>query len=382
MSLPPFVGYINIMTKEKFYHSYLRCQEDRILADRCWDELEVILDDYRRIKPMLETTGQAVVNSLLACPHIHSINYRIKDEDHLLEKIIRRMKTNPSESITRENYRNRITDLIGIRALHIFKEDWNGIHDFIIGGWDQAEKPTAYVRHGDADRILQYYRDKDCGVQEHKYGYRSVHYQLLTSPNNQTYQVEVQVRTLFEEAWGEIDHRVRYPYTLDNERMLRLSSILNQLSGNADELASFMRFTKTRSEQQEADHRQELEEKNRTIEKLKDRIEDLVSDQSLLDELNQELDSLNTPQREEKKPDQEFPWLDNLVESKFFSGLQSQLTSFMNSPDFEPIELTREDWLLLQKTQRELFKALNDPEKAQRLMAVTPLALPENEGEE
>jgi putative GTP pyrophosphokinase len=375
------MGYIYYMTKEKFYQSYLKCPDDRILADRHWDELEGILDDYRKIKPMLETTGQAIVNSLLTCKSIHSINYRIKHEEHLLEKVIRRMRLNGDDIITRENYRKKITDLIGIRALHIFKEDWNGIHDFIIRGWKQAEKPIAYVRYGDAERIIQFYKDRECGVQEHKYGYRSVHYQLLTSPETESYQVEVQVRTLFEEAWGEIDHRVRYPYTLENDRMLRLSSILNQLSGNADELASYMRYTKSRSEQMDLEHQKELQEKNQIIENLKDQIDELVSDKATRKKINRELDSLSRTKSKEtvQNQEQEFPWLDNLVESKFFTGLQSQLNTFMNSPDFEPLELSTEDWEMLQRTQKELLKALNDPEKAQKLLAVTPQSLSEDD---
>ncbi|MDC7223250.1 MAG: RelA/SpoT domain-containing protein [Spirochaetales bacterium] len=362
------------MTRETFYKDYLRNQEDRILADRHWTELEAILENYRQIKPQLENTGQNIVNALLTCSSIHSINYRIKHEEHLLEKILRKMRGNPCETITRENYRDKITDLIGIRALHIFKEDWTGIHDYIISGWKQAEKPTAYVRYGDAERILQYYKDKECDVQEHKFGYRSVHYQLLTSPGTETYQVEVQVRTLYEEAWGEIDHRVRYPYTMNNEQMLRLSSILNRLSGNADELASYMRFTKNRSEQMELEHSRELEEKNRTIENLKTRIEELVSDQDVRKELTQELDSLGIVQGE-NHPTEEFPWLDSLMDSKFFNGLQSQLNSFMNSPDFEPIELSEEDWEILQRSQRELIKALSNPEQMEKILNQSNLPL-------
>ncbi len=364
------------MTREKFYRDYLKNQEDCILADRHWAELEAILEDYTKLKARLEITGQTIVNALLTCSSIHSINYRIKNEEHLLEKILRRMKNNPEENITLKNYREKITDLIGVRALHIFKEDWTEIHEFIISGWKQAEKPTAYVRYGDSDMILQYYRDNDCSIQEHKFGYRSVHYQLLTSPGAETYQVEVQVRTLFEEAWGEIDHRVRYPYTMNNERMLRLSSILNRLSGNADELASFMRYSKQRSEQLEQDHMRELEEKNRIIESLKSRIEELVSDEKVINELNLELDSLS-PVQEENPPQEEFPWLDSLVESKFFNGLQSQLNHFMNSPDFEPIELSEEDWEILQKSQKELLRALSNPDRMEKLLKNAPLALPE-----
>ena len=53
----PFRVILVIMTREKFYNEYLKNQEDCILADRHWAELEAILDDYKRIKPSLEIHG-------------------------------------------------------------------------------------------------------------------------------------------------------------------------------------------------------------------------------------------------------------------------------------------------------------------------------------
>lgn len=53
--------------------------------------------------------------------------------------------------------------------------------------------------------------------------------------------LEVQVRTLFEEGWGEIDHHILYPYKKQNPMLTEFSELLNRLAGMGDEMASFYR---------------------------------------------------------------------------------------------------------------------------------------------
>jgi len=36
-----------------------------------------------------------------------------------------------------------------------------------------------------------------------------VHYLLVMQPTKQRYLCELQVRTIFEEGWSEVDHRIR-----------------------------------------------------------------------------------------------------------------------------------------------------------------------------
>lgn len=47
------------------------------------------------------------------------------------------------------------------------------------------------------------------------------------------------MRTLFEEGWGEIDHRIVYPYYQDDMLFQQYTSLLNRLTGLADEMSSF-----------------------------------------------------------------------------------------------------------------------------------------------
>ena len=158
-----------------------------------------------------------------------------------MDKIIRKRTENPLRVITIENYESEIMDLAGVRVLHLFKDDWQQIHNFVINTWDLAEKPTAYHRNGDAQDVIQMFIDHECEVKVHKAGYRSVHYIIETSPTRTKLMVEIQVRTIFEEAWSEIDHKVRYPNFLDNPFTNQMLMILNRFAGNADEMSSFVK---------------------------------------------------------------------------------------------------------------------------------------------
>ena len=57
--------------------------------------------------------------------------------------------------------------------------------------------------------------------------------------------MEIQGRTLFEEGWSEIDHDIVYPYFKDDEMLKDFSTLLNRLSGMADEMSSYFRRMKS-----------------------------------------------------------------------------------------------------------------------------------------
>ena len=89
-----------------------------------------------------------------------------------------------------ESYQEQITDLIGLRALHLFKGDWHSIDGFVRETWDLHEDPIAYIRVGDSELLPEELGVPKCKVTVHPFGYRSIHYLLkfqprkeLTSPN-------------------------------------------------------------------------------------------------------------------------------------------------------------------------------------------------------
>lgn len=211
-----------------------------------WGNLVDIYKDYRERIPFFNSTATSIAEILRNNECVHSVKSRVKDPEHLLEKIIRKTmrkrENEPNYEINLGNYMNEITDLIGIRILHLYKDQAKIIDDFIRNSWDLAEIPTIYHRKGDSESNI-----KECSFnnKEHSAGYRSWHYLIKTQILKDKQIVEIQVRTIFEEGWSEIDHQLRYPYELDNQLLNEQLLVLNRLAGSADEMVSTIRNTKS-----------------------------------------------------------------------------------------------------------------------------------------
>ncbi|EBF1559221.1 addiction module component [Salmonella enterica] len=206
-----------------------------------WEDLLKIGISHSIRMPYLKETAVLLSSMLQQGNEVHSVRWRIKDPEHLMAKIIRKKIEGACkyDDISEENYHSIITDLIGIRVLHLFKRDWQEIHNLIHSMWKLAEKPVIYIRDGD-DSESKVYQDTDCLVKVHKAGYRSVHYIINTRPMKDEIFTEIQVRTIFEEAWSEIDHRVRYPNFSNNQLINYFLMIFNRFAGSADEMGSFV----------------------------------------------------------------------------------------------------------------------------------------------
>lgn len=78
------------MKEENFFSNF---NIDPLAFDRSglkWEDLKDIAEDYSMIKNRLDKAGKQIVEKILQSKHVHSINYRIKKDEHLIEKIIRK----------------------------------------------------------------------------------------------------------------------------------------------------------------------------------------------------------------------------------------------------------------------------------------------------
>lgn len=222
--------------RDVFLRAYNIDETDFEAAAIPWEELAAIYDDYLSIEGKLRGIGKEFVNDYLydiERAGIHSYRYRT-------------------------NYHKYITDLIGIRVFFLYREDWIYFHNYIttvfennpagyvedrIRDFDEdpghfyiAERPKVYRRNGDTRIYDESLIDiKSDGI------YRSLHYII----KYRGYYVEIQGRTLFEEGWSEIDHDIVYPYFKDDEMLKDFSTLLNRLSGMADEMSSYFRRMKS-----------------------------------------------------------------------------------------------------------------------------------------
>lgn len=213
--------------------------DDWTKADISWEDLRSIGLDHRERSPMLQKTAEFLGGMIQSFPLVHSVRWRVKDPVHLMAKIVRKRADRVEKylNISLDTYADTVTDLVGLRALHLFKSDCFPIDRSLRETWDPVEEPVAYLRSGDAQDL---YSERGFKVAEHPSGYRSVHYVIASQPVQRRILSEVQVRTIFEEGWSEIDHRVRYPNYSKHELLGGFLDIFNRLAGSADEMGSFV----------------------------------------------------------------------------------------------------------------------------------------------
>ena len=268
-----------MITKEELQDRYNISEELFQSAGISWEELTEIFDDFNEKKsnkyePILkEFISTYLDSSNLKSANVHSIRYRVKSPEHLVVKVIRKKQENfkKYKNLNKSNYEKFITDLIGIRCFILFKKDWEDFHNYILNKFENnvnfyikdsirdfddnlehsyiAEKPKVHIRNGDDRTIYEKALPPDCVIDDKVY--RSVHYII----KYKGIYLEIQVRTLFEEGWGEVDHAIVYPYYQDDKVLKEYTELLNRLTGLADEMSSFfVRLRELEKENHEHSH--------------------------------------------------------------------------------------------------------------------------------
>ena len=232
--------------------------------------LSSIYEDYITHMDSYQNHGDFIANILRSQESIHTVKSRMKEPDRLIEKVIRKvadrkLKYGEEFQFTVENYKDEINDLIGIRVIHIFKEQWQEIHEYIVSTWNVIEI-TANVREGDN---VDVFKNLDIEVRSRASGYRSVHYLVEFYPTNQRVIAEIQVRTIFEEGYGEIDHRLRYSHIEIPEILKSNLLLFNRIIGSADEMASLINILSKEWCEKEVTYQRIIEEQRLEIERLK-----------------------------------------------------------------------------------------------------------------
>jgi putative GTP pyrophosphokinase len=191
--------------------------------------------DYLRKIVVAAFESDPALNATHA-PVIHSIKSRLKDKEHLRAKLLRKLKD--GKTINAENLFAQVTDLAGVRILHLHFSQIKQIHEFIVeraskSEWVLAEAPVAYSWDPDAKSFFQ---SIDVNVSEKESQYTSVHYLIKPNATSETV-CEIQVRTLLEELWGEIDHRFNYPVPCESVFVIEQLRVLAKLVSTGSRLA-------------------------------------------------------------------------------------------------------------------------------------------------
>ncbi|MBI6553059.1 RelA/SpoT domain-containing protein [Pseudomonas sp. LY-1] len=283
------------MTREDFLIKSGYTKKDWEQSTLDWDQFVGIANQHEKMRSTLVLYGGTIANRIQAFGGVHSVRWRIKDTFAVLKKILRKnLEVKPKDkwqTITPENYRSVFSDLIGVRALHLLKEECIEVDKQIRDTWN-VDDTTIFKRHGDLE--ISEIIERGATEEIHSAGYRSIHYGISYQPEKEPILVEIQVRTIFQEGWSEIDHRVKYPDFSNNEILKYFLNVFNGLSGTADEMGSFVILLDNLIKQQSAsliESELAISVRDAEVEKLQFEINKLRSDGRAP---NDSIDSLQT----------------------------------------------------------------------------------------
>lgn len=157
---------------------------------------ETLLAEYDQSLPALAERGEALaaeVRALLASDptlKVHSVAWRLKSRESLLGKLAR-----PDR-----HYEDlwSLTDLVGIRVIMYFADAVDRVGELVEAGLHVDFDDSTDKRRGETN----------------EFGYRSLHYVCrLGGSTPERARFEVQVRTVLDHAWAEIEHDLGYKTT-------------------------------------------------------------------------------------------------------------------------------------------------------------------------
>ena len=173
------------------------------------DSHEVLDGEINALLGYLQTSGELK-------KQVHSFRSRIKTKDGLRKKLERQYRRSVIDGgaflVDKTNLFEKVNDLVGIRILHLHTKQFEKIRSclqdiFSLQRYDVLEGPKA--RTWD-DEYRAFFESLGVKTIANKRLYTSVHY-VIRSRSRARVTAEIQVRTLMEEVWGEVDHLLNYP---------------------------------------------------------------------------------------------------------------------------------------------------------------------------
>jgi ppGpp synthetase/RelA/SpoT-type nucleotidyltranferase len=186
------------------------------------------IEQYQKVHPLFEEFAYVLKNVLAEAFNansikIHSIEARAKAIDSFGKKVTGQSLEQPNQP-KYPHPLSDITDLAGVRVITFFPITLDLVDKIIRSEFDVIEM---------SDKALLL-------IKEEKFGYSSIHY-LVRLEKNRTALLEynrfenligeIQVRTILQHAWAEIEHDIQYRFidTIPSDIRRRFMSLAGML---------------------------------------------------------------------------------------------------------------------------------------------------------
>jgi putative GTP pyrophosphokinase len=182
---------------------------------RFYDEKAQLLEDAKNSYITLITALVKSSDFIL----VSKIEGRVKDRDECIKKFKRKYLIPLEQSSTPYSIREHITDLVGIRVVCLYE--------------DQIDKVCSRLaEHFEVinitDKISQIEKTED------SFGYKGLHLDLQLNeerrrlPEYSSYgefRFEVQIRTIIQDAWSVLDHKIKYKKSIPASLKRRINTL-------------------------------------------------------------------------------------------------------------------------------------------------------------
>ncbi|MEO5641742.1 MAG: (p)ppGpp synthetase [Bacteroidia bacterium] len=177
------------------------------------------LDNYKTFEKAAEYF-RSLLNSLISddC-EIQSITYRVKDKEECVSKFKRKYLEKIEQEGKPYQIKDAITDLIGLRIVCLYETEITKIQDVLNENFKVVEV---------TDKI------KSLDSTENQFGYKSLHIDLkLNDSRNKLpefkkfadFRFEVQIRTIIQDAWSVLDHKIKYKKSIPPDLKRRINRL-------------------------------------------------------------------------------------------------------------------------------------------------------------
>ncbi|MGY1488294.1 GTP pyrophosphokinase [Methylobacillus pratensis] len=164
----------------------------------------------------------ALINALLihaGSIAVSKIDGRVKDREECIKKFNLKYRTTLESSSTPYSIRDCVTDLIGLRVVCLYEDDIEKIEQCLSSHFTVVDK---------TDKISQVENT------EGSFGYKGLHLDLRLNESRKIlpeyskyseFTFEVQIRTIIQDSWSVLDHKIKYKKSIPTRLKRRINTL-------------------------------------------------------------------------------------------------------------------------------------------------------------
>jgi ppGpp synthetase/RelA/SpoT-type nucleotidyltranferase len=157
---------------------------------------------------------------------VSKVEGRVKDKEESIKKFNRKYRTELESTSKPYTIQDHITDLIGLRVVCLYEDDIEKIRECFEEHFDVIDI---------TDKIAQIEKTED------SFGYKGLHLDLKLNDKRTVlpeyfmyskFRFEVQIRTIIQDSWSVLDHKIKYKKSIPNglKRRINILAALFELA--------------------------------------------------------------------------------------------------------------------------------------------------------